>query len=55
MIMNNENKKLSRNAKRRIERSNEIDTDMKLILSKIKSEKKNNYKNIVKIKELEIL
>ena len=34
MIMNNKNKKLSRNRKRRIERRNEINDDMKLIIKK---------------------
>ena len=38
--MNNENKKLSRNRKRRIEQKNKIDDNMKLLLNKIKSEKK---------------
>ena len=49
----NENKKLSRNRKRRIERKNKIGDDMKLLLNKIKSEKKN--KNFDKIRQLEIL
>ena len=40
MINNNENKKLSRNKKRRNERKNKINNDMKLILNKIESEKK---------------
>ena len=53
MIINNENKKLSRNRKRRIERKSKIDNNMKLILNKIKSEKKN--KNFDKVKQLEIL
>ena len=53
MIINNETKKLSRNRKRRIDRRNKIDDDMKLLLNKIKSEKKN--KNFDKIKQLEIL
>ena len=34
--MNNENKKLSRNTKRRIDRKNKINNDMKLLLNKIK-------------------
>ena len=55
MIINNENKKLSRNRKRRIERKNKINNDMKLLLNKIKSEKKKNKKNLNKIKQLEIL
>ena len=40
MIMNNENKKLSRNRKRRIERRIKIDDKMKSLLIKNKSEKK---------------
>ena len=55
MINNNETKKLSRNRKRRIERKNKISDDMKLLLNKIKSEKKKKYKNFNKIKQLEIL
>ena len=39
MIINNENKKLSRNRKRRIERKSKIGDDMKFLLNKIKSEK----------------
>ena len=35
MINNKENKKLSRNRKRRIERRNKISNDMKLLLNKI--------------------
>ena len=55
MIINNENKKLSRNRKRRIERRNEINNDMKLLLNKIKSEKKQKNKSLDKIEQLEIL
>ena len=55
MITINENKKLSRNTKRRIERKNKIDENMKLLLNKIKSEKRKRNKNIDKIKELEVL
>ena len=55
MIINNENKKLSRNRKRRIERKNKFNGDMKLIINKIKSEKKKKNKNLDKNKELEIL
>ena len=55
MIINNENKKLSRNRKRRIERKSKLNDDMKLLLNKIKSEKKKNNKNLNKIKQLEIL
>ena len=36
MIINNENKNLSRNTKRRMDRRNKINNDMKLILNKIK-------------------
>ena len=55
MIMNNENKKLSGNRKRRILRRNEINVDMKLLSNKIKSEKKKKYIFFDKIKQLEIL
>ena len=40
MIFNNENKKLSRKTKQRIDRRNKINNDMKLLLNKIKTEKK---------------
>ena len=36
----NENKMLSRNRKRRIERKNKLNDDMKLLFNKIKSNKK---------------
>ena len=52
-MTNNKNKKLSRNRKRRIYRKNKMNDDMKILLSKIKSEKKK--KNFDKIKRLEIL
>ena len=55
MIINNENKKLSKNRKRRITRTLNMNNDMKLLLNKIKSEKKKRNKNLDKIKELEIL
>ena len=55
MILNNENKKLSRNRKRRIERRNITNDDIKLILNKTKSEKKKKYKIFHKNKQLEIL
>ena len=55
MIIDNENKKLSRNRKRRIDRKNKINNDMKLLLNKFKTEKKKKNKNLDKIKELEIL
>ena len=51
----NENKKLSRNRKRRIDRRNKIIDDMKLLLNKIKSETKKKNKNFDKIKQLEML
>ena len=54
-MTNNENKKLSRNTKRRIDRKNKVNDDMKLLLNKIKSEKKKKKKNLDKIKQLEIL
>ena len=53
--MNNENKKLSRNRKRRTDRKNKIDENMKFLLNKIKFEKRKRNKNLDKIKELEIL
>ena len=55
MIIYNENKKLSRNTKRRIDCRNKINDDVKLLLKKIKSEKKKKNKNFDKIKQLEIL
>ena len=55
MIINNETKKLSRNRKRRIDRKNKMSADMKLLINKIKSEKKKKNKNLDKIKQLEIL
>ena len=53
--MNNENKKLSRNRKRRIERKNKMGDDVKLLFKKIKSEKRKRNKNLDKIKQLETL
>ena len=44
MIMNNENKKLSRNRKRRSDPRNKINDDMKLFLIKSKSERKRKTK-----------
>ena len=44
MIMNNENKKLSGNRKRRIERIFKMDDKMKLLLNKIKAERKKKVK-----------
>ena len=55
MIINNETKKLSRNRKHRITRRLNMNNDMKLILNKIKSEKKKKNKNFDKINQLEIL
>ena len=55
MIINNKNKKLSRNKKRRIARKSKLSNEMKLLLNKIKSEKKKKNNNLDKIKELEIL
>ena len=52
--MNNENKKLSRNRKRRIKQKIKMDDKMKLLLNIIKSERKKENKKIDKIKELEI-
>ena len=40
MIMNKENKKLSRSRKRRSERKNKLNDDMKLLLVKTESERK---------------
>ena len=55
MIINNEHKKLSRNRKRRIQRKSKMNDDMKLLLNKIKSEKKKKIKNFDKIRQLKIL
>ena len=52
--MNNENKKLSRNRKRKIDRKTKMDDRMKSFLNKIKTEKKKKNKTFDKIKELEI-
>ena len=54
MIMNDENKKLSRNRKRRIQRKNKLDDKMKTLFNKNKSEKKKRIKNIDKINQLVI-
>ena len=53
-MINNETKKMSRNRKRRIARKLNISSDMKLLLNKIKSEKKKKNRDLDKIKELEI-
>ena len=55
MIIYNENKKSSRNRKKRTQRKNRTDDNMKLLFNKIKLEKKNKNKNLDKIKQLEIL
>ena len=55
MIMNNENKKLSRNRKRRIGRKIRMSSGEKLIINKNKTEEKIKIKNIDKIKQLETL
>ena len=54
LIIDNENKKLSRNRKRRIERNIKMDDKMKSSLSKTKTERKKKNENFDKIKELEI-
>ena len=53
VIIDNENKILSRNRKRRTDRKNKLNDDVKFLLNKIKSEKKK--KNSDKVKQLEIL
>ena len=40
MIINNENKELSRNRKRRTERNIKINNEMKSLITKLKTEKK---------------
>ena len=54
MIIDKENKKLSGNRKRRIERRIKIYDKMKSLLNKIKTKKKKKNKNFDKIEELEI-
>ena len=54
MIIDNETKKLSRSRKRRIIRKSNMSIDMKILLNKIKSEKKKKNKKFDKIKQLEI-
>ena len=49
MRIDNENKKLSLNTKRRNDRKNKLNDDMKLLLNKIKLEKKKKKKNLDKI------
>ena len=53
MIINNETKNLSRNRRRRNERKKRMSNDMKLLLNKIKSEKRKKIRNYDKIKQLE--
>ena len=55
MIIDNENKKLSRNRKRIIERRFKIDHKLKILLNKIKSVKKKKNKIYEEIEQLEIL
>ena len=55
VIIDNEKKKLSKNRKRRNIRRLNMSNDMKLILNKIKSEKRKRNKNLDKNKQLEIL
>ena len=52
MIVKNENRKLSRDTARRIIRKIKMDDNMKSLINRISTEKKN--KNFDKIKELEI-
>ena len=51
----NENKMLSRNRKRGIERRNRMNDGIKLLLNKTKTQKKTKYKSDEKIKQLEFL
>ena len=51
----NETKKLSRNGKRRTDRKNKFNDKMKILLKKIKTEKKKKNKILDRIKQLEIL
>ena len=51
----NENKVLSRNRKRRIQRRNRMNDEINLLLIKIKTEKKKKHENDEKIKQLQIL
>ena len=48
--MNNENKKLSPNRKRRIDRRIEIDDKIESLLNKVKTEKKEK-KTLIKLKK----
>ena len=53
LIIDNENKRLSRNRKRRIDRRKKNNNDMKLLINETKSE--NKKKNLDKVKQLEIV
>ena len=55
LIIDNENKNLSRKRKRRIQRIFKMNYDLKSLLNKIKSEKKKKNKNFDKNKHLDIL
>ena len=52
--MNNQNKKLSRNRKRRVEQKIKMDNKMKFLLNRINSERKKKNENFDNYKELEI-
>ena len=52
--MNNENKKISKNRGRRIQRKIKMDSNIKLLLNRVKTEKKKKIKKFDKMKELEI-
>ena len=45
----NENKKLSRSRKRRIERGNRMSDDMKLLLRKLNLKRKRNIRILIKL------
>ena len=49
MLIDNENKKLSRNRKRRIDRRNKTNDDMKLLLKKLKQKRKRKMKISIKL------
>ena len=55
LIIDNENKKLSRNRERRNGCRNKINNDMKLLLNRFKTEKKKKNEDIKKIKQLGFL
>ena len=52
--MNNKNKNLLRNGKKRFERNIKLDDKMQTLLNKIKSEKTKKSKSIDNVKQLEI-